>query len=165
MDIDKQILDIAIAARKASHALSSLSTALKNQVLSGIADALSEKREFLKKENEKDVESAEEKGLSAALVDRLRLSEKVIDAMVEGIRDVVQLPDPVGDTIKMWKRPNGLLVGKVRIPLGVIGIIYESRPNVTVDAASLCLKSGNAVILRGGKEAFHSNQGFSVHEV
>ena len=158
MDIDKQILDIAIAARKASHALSSLSTSLKNQVLSRIADALSDKREFLKKENEKDVKGAEEKGLSSALIDRLRLREKVIDAMVEGIREVVQLSDPVGDTIKMWKRPNGLLVGKVRIPLGVIGIIYESRPNVTVDAASLCLKSGNAVILRGGKEAFHSNQ-------
>ena len=158
MDIDKQILDIAVAARKASHALSSLSTSLKDQVLSGIADALSEKREFLKKENEKDIGSAKEKGLSDALIDRLRLSEKVIDAMVEGIHEVVQLSDPVGDTIKMWKRPNGLLVGKVRIPLGVIGIIYESRPNVTVDAASLCLKSGNAVILRGGKEAFHSNQ-------
>ena len=158
MDIDKQILDIAIAARQASHVLSSLSTSLKNQVLSGIADALSDKREFLRKENEKDVGSAEEKGLSAALIDRLRLSEKVIDTMVEGVREVVQLSDPVGDTIKMWKRPNGLLVGKVRIPLGVIGIIYESRPNVTVDAASLCLKSGNAVILRGGKEAFHSNQ-------
>ena len=158
MDIDKQILDIAIAARKASYTLSSLSALLKNQVLSGIAGALSDKREFLKRENEKDVKVAEAKGLSAALIDRLRLSEKVIDSMVEGIREVVQLSDPVGDTIKMWKRPNGLLVGKVRIPLGVIGIIYESRPNVTVDAASLCLKSGNAVILRGGKEAFHSNQ-------
>ncbi len=158
MDIDKQILDIAIAARKASNELSSLSTSLKNQVLSGIADALTDKREFLKEENEKDIKSAEIKGLSAALIDRLRISDKVIDAMVQGIREVVQLSDPVGDTIKMWKRPNDLLVGKVRIPLGVIGIIYESRPNVTIDAASLCLKSGNAVILRGGKEAFNSNQ-------
>ncbi len=158
MDIDKQILDIAIAARKASNVLSSLSTSLKNQVLTGIADALTDKREFLKEENEKDIKSAEEKGLSAALIDRLRISDKVIDAMVKGIREVVQLSDPVGETIKMWKRPNDLLVGKVRIPLGVIGIIYESRPNVTIDAASLCLKSGNAVILRGGKEAFNSNQ-------
>ena len=157
MDIDKQILDIAIAARKASHTLSFLSASLKNQVLSGIADALLDKRKFLKRENEKDVKSAEEKGLSVALIDRLRLSDKVIDAMVKGIREVVQLSDPVGDTIKLWKRPNDLLVGKVRIPLGVIGIIYESRPNVTIDAASLCLKSGNAVILRGGKEAFNSN--------
>jgi len=158
MDIDKQILDIAIAARKASNELSSLSTSLKNQVLTGIADALTDKREFLKEENEKDIKSAEKKGLSAALIDRLRISDKVIDAMVQGIREVVQLSDPVGETIKMWKRPNDLLVGKVRIPLGVIGIIYESRPNVTIDAASLCLKSGNAVILRGGKEAFNSNQ-------
>jgi len=158
MDIDKQILGIAIAARKASNELSSLSTSLKNQVLTGIADALTDKREFLKKENEKDIKSAEKKGLSAVLIDRLRISDKVIDAMVKGIREVVQLSDPVGETIKMWKRPNDLLVGKVRIPLGVIGIIYESRPNVTIDAASLCLKSGNAVILRGGKEAFNSNQ-------
>jgi glutamate-5-semialdehyde dehydrogenase len=157
MDIAKQVLDIAIAAKKASYTLSSLPTSLKNGVLNQIADQLVNKTDFLKRENEKDVKDADKKGLSAALIDRLRLNDKVITSMVGEIREIVQLPDPVGDTVKMWKRPNNLLVGKVRIPLGVIGIIYESRPNVTVDAASLCLKSGNAVILRGGSEAFHSN--------
>jgi len=158
MDIAKQVLNIAIAAQKASHTLSFLPTSLKNQVLNSIADQLLNKKDFLKRENEKDVKDAQKKGLSAALIDRLRLSDKVIKAMVEGISEIVQLPDPVGETVRMWRRPNNLLVGKVRIPLGVIGIIYESRPNVTVDAAALCLKSGNAVILRGGKEAFHSNR-------
>lgn len=158
MNLDKQILKIAEAAKKASQMLSFLPTSLKNQVLNGIADELLNKKDFLKRENEKDVKEANKKGLSNALIDRLRLSDKVINTMVEGIREIVKLPDPVGETVKMWKRPNDLMVGKVRIPLGVIGIIYESRPNVTVDAASLCLKSGNAVILRGGKEAFHSNR-------
>jgi len=158
MDIAKEILNIAKAAKKASQALSVLPTSLKNQVLNQIAAELSNNRDFLKVENEKDINDAHTKELSTALIDRLTLSDKVIRAMIEGIREVVQLPDPVGETVKMWRRPNDLLVGKVRIPLGVIGIIYESRPNVTVDAASLCLKSGNAVILRGGKEAIHSNR-------
>ena len=158
MDIAKEILNIAKAAKKASQTLSALPTSLKNQVLSQIADELSNNRDFLKVENEKDINDAHKKELSTALIDRLTLSDKVFRAMIEGIREVVQLPDPVGETVKMWRRPNDLLVGKVRIPLGVIGIIYESRPNVTVDAASLCLKSGNAVILRGGKEAIHSNR-------
>jgi glutamate-5-semialdehyde dehydrogenase len=158
MDIAKQVLDIAAAARKASQELSSLSTSLKNKVLNQIADELLNSKDFLQKENEKDLKDAVKKGLSPALIDRLTLSDKVLSAMIEGIREVVQLPDPTGETVRMWKRPNELLVGKVRIPLGVIGIIYESRPNVTVDAASLCLKSGNAVILRGGKESIHSNR-------
>lgn len=158
MDIAREMLTIAKAAKKASQTLSVLPTSLKNQVLNRIADGLSENRDFLKAENEKDINDAHKQELSTALIDRLTLSDKVIGAMIEGIHDVVQLPDPVGETVKMWRRPNDLLVGKVRIPLGVIGIIYESRPNVTVDAASLCLKSGNAVILRGGKEAIHSNR-------
>ncbi len=157
MDIAKEILNIAKAAKKASQTLSFLPTSLKNQVLNHIADELSNNKGFLKVENEKDINNAHKKELSAALIDRLTLSDKVIRTMIEGIREVVQLPDPVGETVRMWRRPNNLLVGKVRVPLGVIGIIYESRPNVTVDAASLCLKSGNAVILRGGKEAIHSN--------
>lgn len=158
MDIAREMLMIAKAAKKASQTLSVLPTSLKNQVLNRIADGLSDNRDFLKAENEKDINDAHKQELSTALIDRLTLSDKVIGAMIEGIHDVVQLPDPVGETVKMWRRPNDLLVGKVRIPLGVIGIIYESRPNVTVDAASLCLKSGNAVILRGGKEAIHSNR-------
>jgi len=158
MDIAKQILNIAVTAKKASQTLSFLSTSLKNQVLNIIADEVVNNTDLLKRENEKDVKDAYEKGLSAALIDRLSFSDKVINGMVEGIHEIIQLPDPLGETVKMWRRPNNLLVGKVRIPLGVIGIIYESRPNVTVDAAALCLKSGNAVILRGGKEAFHSNR-------
>ena len=123
-------------------------------MLLGIADELDRQRDLLQSENEKDVIAAREKKLSTALIDRLTLTDKVITAMIESLREVVHLPDPVGEVVKMWKRPNDLLVGRVRIPLGVIGIIYESRPNVTVDAASLCFKSGNAVILRGGKNRF-----------
>ena len=158
MEVAEEVLSIAKAARKASQALSFLPTSIKNQVLNQIADELSNNTDYLKRENEKDIDDAHKKGLSAALIDRLTLNDKVIKGMIEGIREVVQLTDPVGETVRMWRRPNNLLVGKVRIPLGVIGIIYESRPNVTVDAASLCLKSGNAVILRGGKEAIHSNR-------
>jgi glutamate-5-semialdehyde dehydrogenase len=158
MEVAEEVLSIAKAARKASQALSYLPTSIKNQVLNQIADELSNNTDYLKRENEKDIDDAHKKGLSAASIDRLTLNDKVIKGMIEGIREVVQLTDPVGETVRMWRRPNNLLVGKVRIPLGVIGIIYESRPNVTVDAASLCLKSGNAVILRGGKEAIHSNR-------
>ena len=158
MDIAKEIYHIAKAAKKASQTLSVLPTPLKNQVLNQIADDLWSNKEFLRGENEKDLKDAHRKKLSASLIDRLTLSDNVIGAMIDGIREVVQLPDPVGETVRMWRRPNDLIVGKVRIPLGVIGIIYESRPNVTIDAASLCLKSGNAVILRGGKEAIHSNR-------
>jgi len=158
MEIAQQVLAIAQAAREASRTLAYIFSSLKNKVLGEIADELQGSKEMLTRENEKDIDDARKKGLSPALIDRLRLSDKVLNSMVAGIHEVVELPDPVGDVVSMWKRPNGLLVGRVRIPLGVIAIIYESRPNVTVDAAALCLKSGNAVILRGGKEALHSNQ-------
>ena len=114
-------------------------------------------RDFILSENSRDVTAAREKGLSAAMIDRLTVKNATIEAMAQGLREVAALPDPVGKVTSMWRRPNGLLVGRMRIPLGVIGIIYESRPNVTVDASALCLKSGNAVILRGGSEAIHSN--------
>lgn len=158
MEMAQQVLTIAQAAREASRTLAYISSSLKNKVLGEIADELQGSKEMLTRENEKDIDDARKKGLSPALIDRLRLSDKVLNSMVAGIHEVVELPDPVGEVVSMWKRPNGLLVGRVRIPLGVIAIIYESRPNVTVDAAALCLKSGNAVILRGGKEALHSNQ-------
>jgi glutamate-5-semialdehyde dehydrogenase len=118
---------------------------------------LDHERTSIKVENEKDIKAAAQKGLSNAKVDRLRLSDKVMDEMIGGLKEVAGLPDPVGEITRMWTRPNGLRVGRMRIPLGVIGIIYESRPNVTVDAAALCIKAGNSVILRGGSEAFHSN--------
>ena len=113
---------------------------------------------LLIEENQKDLVAGEKHPLSSAMIDRLRLTPSVIRAMAEGLREVARLPDPIGEVVKMWKRPNGLTVGKMRIPIGVIGIIYESRPNVTADATGLCLKSGNSVILRGGSEAFYSNQ-------
>jgi len=162
MENTERIRAIAQAAKQASHLIAVLPSALKNQALLTLADEISRKKPFLKEENEKDLRDAEEKGLSPALIDRLTLSDNVITGMSAGIVEVAQLPDPVGEVVTMWKRPNDLLVGKVRIPLGVIGIIYESRPTVTVDAASLCFKSGNAVILRGGKEAFHSNRALAL---
>jgi glutamate-5-semialdehyde dehydrogenase len=122
-----------------------------------MAQLLKERQAEIQAENAKDVEKAKGEGHPAAFLDRLTLSDKVMDSMVTALEEVAALPDPVGEVVKMWRRPNGLLVGRVRIPLGVIGFIYESRPNVTVDAAALCLKSGNSVILKGGKEALHSN--------
>lgn len=122
-----------------------------------MAEALQEKKEFIQAENEKDLIAGRNKNLSAAMLDRLALSDKVIDSMIIGLHEVVALPDPVGEVDEMIRRPNGLMVGRMRIPLGVIGMIYESRPNVTVDAAALCLKAGNAILLRGGSEAIHSN--------
>jgi glutamate-5-semialdehyde dehydrogenase len=131
---------------------------MKNKALLEMANNLERHQEWLIVENQKDLTVGKKSRLSSALIDRLRLTPSVIHGMAEGLREVARLPDPVGEVIKMWKRPNGLMVGRMRIPLGVIGIIYESRPNVTADAAGLCLKSGNSVILRGGSEAFHSNQ-------
>jgi len=162
MENTERIRAIAQAAKQASHLIAVLPSALKNQALLTLADEISRKKPFLKEENEKDLRDAEDKGLSPALIDRLTLTDNVITGMSAGVVEVSQLPDPVGEVVTMWKRPNDLLVGKVRIPLGVIGIIYESRPTVTVDAASLCFKSGNAVILRGGKEAFHSNRALAL---
>jgi glutamate-5-semialdehyde dehydrogenase len=123
-----------------------------------MADDLEKNQALLIEENRKDLSAGEQAHLSSAMMDRLRMTPGVIQAMAKGLREVSLLPDPVGEIVKMWRRPNGLTVGRMRIPIGVIGIIYESRPNVTADAAGLCLKSGNAIILRGGSEAFHSNQ-------
>ena len=157
MGIAEQITNIAKQAKKASRSVAALDTQQKNRVLADIKELLISEKDLLQKENRKDIEKAEEQGLSSAMIDRLTLSDKVIEGMAKSLDDVINLPDPVGEVEKMWKRPNGLQVGKVRIPLGVIGMIYESRPNVTIDAAGLCLKSGNAIILRGGKEALNSN--------
>ena len=137
--------------------VSVLSTDKKNEALEGIAQKLLDGAEAVKGENEKDLAYGREKGLSAALLDRLTVTDGVIESMAQGLRDVIGLPDPVGAVTGMWLRPNGLQVGRARIPLGVIGMIYEARPNATIDAAGLCLKAGNAVILRGGSEALHSN--------
>jgi len=149
--------DLAVKARTAARQAAKLNTAAKNKALNLMADRLLERAEDIQAENKKDVDAARAKGLTSAMIDRLTLTDGVISSMVEGLRDVVNLPDPVGQVVSMNRRPNGLEVGRVRIPLGVIGFIYESRPNVTVDAAGLCLKAGNAVILRGGSEAINSN--------
>ncbi|MBB5346431.1 glutamate-5-semialdehyde dehydrogenase [Desulfoprunum benzoelyticum] len=148
---------IARQARQASFSLMSLSTAKKNAVLLRIAALLEAEKEYIQTENDKDLRLGKEKGLSTAMLNRLELSEAVIASMIVGLREVCALPDPVGAIRDMVKRPNGLLVGRMQVPLGVIAMIYESRPNVTIDAAALCLKAGNAVILRGGSEALHSN--------
>ncbi len=161
-DLEKDIQEVARCAKKAARSLVSLSTELKNQALYAMADTLDVERAFIQKENNKDLEHGKEKGLSAAMLDRLQLSDSVIDSMMSGLREVAALPDPVGEVENMVKRPNGLLVGRMRIPLGVIGMIYESRPNVTVDAAALCLKAGNAIVLRGGSEAIHSNMALAA---
>lgn len=149
---------IASDARDGLASISIATTAAKNRALRAIADALSERRADLLNANAEDLRLAHENHLDAALLDRLELNESRIDAMIEGVLQIEALPDPVGEITRMTKRPSGIEVGLMRQPLGVIGIIYESRPNVTVDAAALCLKSGNACVLRGGSEAFHSNQ-------
>ena len=149
---------IASDARQGLASISIATTAAKNRALRAIADALSERRVDLLNANAEDLRLAHENHLDAALLDRLELNESRIDAMIEGVLQIEALPDPVGEITRMTKRPSGIEVGLMRQPLGVIGIIYESRPNVTVDAAALCLKSGNACVLRGGSEAFHSNQ-------
>ncbi|MDH1729714.1 glutamate-5-semialdehyde dehydrogenase [Pseudomonas chengduensis] len=146
------------AARQASRVLARASTAQKNRALQAAANALDAARAELTAANELDLAAARASGLEPAMVDRLALTPKVIDSMIEGLRQVATLPDPIGEIQGMRYLPSGIQVGKMRVPLGVIGIIYESRPNVTIDAASLCLKSGNATILRGGSEAIHSNQ-------
>ncbi len=157
-NLEKDIKDMAVRAKKAARSLVSLSTKAKNNVLLRMAAGIDAKREYIQAENAKDLAAGREKGLSPAMLERLELSDKVIASMMTGLAEVAALPDPVGEIEKMLKRPNGLMVGRMRIPLGVIGMIYESRPNVTVDAAALCLKAGNAIILRGGSEAIHSNR-------
>lgn len=157
MTIQEKIIQVSKSARAASRKLANISTGLKNDAIIKMADIIEKRTDFLVQENKKDLYSAQEKGLSSAMIDRLTLNIDRIKDMADGLREVAALPDPVGEVIKMWRRPNNLEIGKIRIPIGVIGIIYESRPNVTADAASLCLKSGNVVILKGGSEAIHSN--------
>jgi glutamate-5-semialdehyde dehydrogenase len=157
MDIQHYMTDIGRAARKASRAMAKADTAAKNRALQLIAAAIRRDAALLTA-NQQDLDAARANGLAAALVDRLTLSEKAIATMAEGLEQIAALPDPIGEITNMKYRPSGIQVGQMRVPLGVIGIIYEARPNVTVDAAGLCIKSGNATILRGGSEAIHCNQ-------
>jgi len=151
------IRKMAEKAKAASNALATLASPERKGVLLKIADTLVQRAEEITSANVKDVAAAKKKGLSNAMIDRLILDDQRIETMAAGIREIAGQPDPVGEIVRMWTRPNGLQVGKMRIPLGVVGIIYESRPNVTADAAALCIKSGNAVLLRGGSEALESN--------
>ncbi|WP_339859596.1 glutamate-5-semialdehyde dehydrogenase [Pseudohongiella acticola] len=157
-DIDAYMNRLGKQARAASRLMAAATTSQKNAALLAMADAIDDSRERLQSANELDLAAGREKGLDAAMLDRLALTPARIDGMLEGLRQVAALQDPVGEVTDMRYRPSGIQVGRMRVPLGVIGIIYESRPNVTCEAASLCLKSGNAAILRGGSEAIHSNQ-------
>ena len=157
MDLSSEILDLGRRARAAARTLAKLSTDQKNAGLRAMADALDSGRADIRAANAGDVEAGQANGLSGAMLDRLRLDDKRLAAMADGIRAVVDLPDPVGETLRAWTRPNGIEIQKRRVPIGVVGIIYESRPNVTSDAAVLCTKTGNAAILRGGSEALRSN--------
>ena len=156
--IKEEAIRLAKQAKAASRQLAPISSAEKNHALHLMADQLEAQNDYLIAENKKDLDAAERAGISEAIVDRIALDASRVRGMAKGLREVAALPDPVREVVKMWRRPNGLQVGKMRIPLGVIAIIYEARPNVTADAAALCLKSGNAVILRGGSEAHFSNQ-------
>ena len=155
--IPEYVEELVTKAKRASGKLAALSTAVKNHALLSMAEALEEKTEELLAENEKDLEAFGSSPEKSAMADRLRLTQERIVEMAAGIREVAKLPDPLGQTPAMWTRPNGMQVGRVRVPIGVIGIIYESRPNVTADSAALCLKSGNVCVLRGDSEAIHSN--------
>ena len=158
MNVEAYMNKLGQKAREASRVVARADTGLKNKALLAMAEALDANRSALAKANEKDLENGKANGLDAAMLDRLALKPATIDTMIEGLKQVAALPDPIGGITDMNYRPSGIQIGKMRVPLGVIGIIYESRPNVTVEAASLCLKSGNATILRGGSEAIHSNQ-------
>lgn len=157
MDYITELTEKGSRAKCAARKLAALSTAVKNQALLAMAKALEENQAAIIAANAKDIAQAKENNMPKSLVDRLLLNEARISAIADGLRQIVALPDPVGESISGWVRPNGLKITKMRVPLGVIGMIYEARPNVTVDAAGLCLKAGNAVILRGGSEAIHSN--------
>ncbi|WP_419624661.1 glutamate-5-semialdehyde dehydrogenase [Thiolapillus sp.] len=161
-DVTAYMQEVGGKARAASRALAASNSGQKNQALHSIADLLDAERNTLAAENEKDLAAGREKGLSEAMLDRLELTPARMDSMIEGLRQVAALPDPVGEIFDMSYRPSGIQVGRMRVPLGVVGIIYESRPNVTADAAALCLKSGNATLLRGGSEAFHSNHAIAA---
>jgi len=162
LDISEYMERVGRQARAASRALARASTAAKNNALLAIAADLDSNRNLLITENKKDLEAGAAKGLDAALLDRLELTPSRIDSMIEGLQQIAALPDPIGEITDLKYRPTGIQVGRMRVPLGVVGIIYESRPNVTADAAALCLKSGNACVLRGGSEAFHSNQAIAA---
>jgi len=161
--LKNKILKMLSEAKRASRVLGSVSTKNKDKALAAMANALLKNSRYILLQNARDVSLARKKGLSKAMIDRLALTNERIKDMAEGLRSVASLKDPVGDILKQWKRPNGLLIKKVRVPIGVIGIIYESRPNVTSDCAGLCLKSGNACVLRGGSESINSNR--AIHEV
>lgn len=158
MNIRSFVLKKAQEAKTGARSLAAVSSDQKNSALIAMAESLVRKKKTLVRENKKDIVQARARGLTKAMIDRLTLNEKRIREMAAGLEEVAGLPDPVGEIVKMWKRPNGMMVGRMRVPIGVIGIIYESRPNVTADAAGLCLKAGNAVLLRGGSEALHSNR-------
>ena len=157
MTVRELILEICKKAKAASYELARLPTETKNQALLNMADALEENTSEILNANEKDVKASREKGVKEALLDRLILNEKRISKMAQCLREVASLPDPVGEIVRTWVRPNGLIIGQLRVPLGVVAVIYESRPDVTSDASGICLKSGNAVILRGGSDAINSN--------
>jgi len=158
VDIAQYMTQLGLAARGAAEVLSCAEPEIKNLALLKIGKVIDAHREIIRAENSKDMQEGKSAGLDEAMLDRLLLSDVRIDAMIDGLRQVASLADPVGEISELEYRPSGIQVGKMRVPLGVIGIIYESRPNVTIDAAALCLKAGNASILRGGKEAIHSNQ-------
>jgi len=158
MDLKQEVLQLAKQAKEASLQLLRAKTAQKNQALFNLADLLEQEQQSIFSANAKDIQQAQANNLDSARIDRLRITEKTIAGMIQACREVANFPDPVGKIEDMQVRPSGIKVGKMRVPLGVIAIIYESRPNVTIDAAILCLKAGNAVILRGGSEAFYSNQ-------
>jgi len=158
MDLKAYVLNKAMEAKEGSRAIAKASLEQKNSALIKMAEAIRRNAKGLQQANKKDIEFARKKGLTKAMIDRLMLTNQGIEDMAQGLVEIAALPDPIGEITKMWQRPNGMSVGKMRVPLGVISIIYESRPNVTADATALCLKAGNAVILRGGSEAIHSNK-------
>jgi len=162
MEIKKYMDDMGVAVRKAATGFSSVESKTKDRLIADIGKQLNNNREQILKSNEIDIKHAKERDLNTASIDRLLLDNDRIDSMIQSIEEVVKLPDPIGEKIEEWTRPNGLNIAKVSVPLGVIGIIYESRPNVTSDAAALCLKSGNAVVLRGGSESIETNK--SIHD-
>lgn len=161
MTIESTIINIAHAAKAAAAEIGRCDTNRKNAVLLTLSELLQTQSDLIMAANRRDLDAAGQSGLSDAFIDRLTIKPATIDSMADGLREVAQLADPCGAIVKSWVRPNGLEVSRMRIPLGVIGIIFESRPNVTIDAAGLCLKAGNAVILRGGSEAYFSNQALS----
>ena len=157
MDIEKVVLEIGQRARKASEELGKAASTTKNQGLIEAANAIRSQSKQIVSANHKDLEITSGKGLSKAMIDRLKLDDTGIEAMAVGLEEIANLKDPVGNILDSWERPNGLAISRITVPLGVIGVIYESRPNVTADAGGLCLKSGNAVILRGGSESYNSS--------